>query len=115
MTLKQGDETVNDKDDYVNSYQRWVDTVAHQGGKDMYPVDYPIVGLAAEVGEILEIKQKKERKGRVEYTKEEIAAIVDECGDALHYICRVLNDVNVPLSELMRMNIDKIERKRNKA
>ncbi len=98
--------------EYMDSYQNWVNSVANKDGLNKNSIDYPIVGLAAEAGEVLEIKQKKDRYGRDHWTEKELSYLKDELGDVLHYCARLANDLNVSIVDLLVYNIEKIEEKR---
>ena len=66
-------------------------------------VVYPAMGLANEAGEVLGKVKKIIRDGT--YNREDIAA---ELGDVLWYAAALARDLNVDLSTIAQMNLDKL-------
>jgi len=97
---------VSDKhDDYINSYQRWVEeTTQLKGNKD-----WNLIALMSEVGEFCQLEEKCIRKG-TQPTKEEY---MSELGDVLWNVVSLCNMYGMSLSEVMKYNIDKVERRRD--
>ena len=75
-----------------------------------------ILGLAGEAGEAAD-KVKKILRDKGGYASEEDKAeLVKELGDVLWYVANVARYLDVDLSQIAKVNIDKLEsrRKRNK-
>lgn len=75
-----------------------------------------ILGLAGEAGEAAD-KVKKILRDKGGYASEEDRAeLVKELGDVLWYVANVARYLDVDLSQIAKVNIDKLEsrRKRNK-
>lgn len=98
-----------DNDDYINSYQRWVDTCVWDTVKE--DSRWATVALTSEVGEFAQMVEKAIRKGN-KYSKEEINS---ELGDVLWHVCNLLTIHDITLSECMLYNISKIEARKNEA
>lgn len=69
---------------------------------------YPLLGLAGESGEVAEkLKKVCRDKGGVvtEETKKEIAK---ELGDVLWYLSQLATELDIPLEEVAKMNLEKL-------
>jgi NTP pyrophosphatase (non-canonical NTP hydrolase) len=71
-----------------------------------YRVVYPSLGLASEAGEVADKVKKWIRDGTVDK-----AAISKELGDVLWYIAVLANDLGFPLSEVAKVNLDKLDKR----
>lgn len=69
---------------------------------------YPL-GLNGEAGEVADKMKKiiRDKQGRM--TQEDRHAIALELGDCMWYIARMSAFLGFPLSEIARMNIDKLQ------
>lgn len=92
-------------------------------------LDYPLLALGEEVGELQGKVAKHVRKNRVsandalfhagvaftDESQELREDLIKEAGDVLWNLSNLLNDLNVPLETVARMNIGKLEsrKKRN--
>jgi NTP pyrophosphatase (non-canonical NTP hydrolase) len=74
-------------------------------------VIYPILGLAAEVGEVVEIAQKKVRKNDLDF-EPMVDKFRDELGDVLWYVAAICNDMGITLDEVIEHNIQKLNERR---
>ncbi len=81
------------------SYQDSVD------GMPLY--DDPLLGLAGEVGEVIELIKKDRREGdrRKEVNKEDLTK---ELGDVLWYLSRVSSEYDIDLQDIADTNIMKL-------
>jgi len=68
------------------------------------------LGLASEVGEVMQARVKETRKG-LECTAE----IADELGDVLWYISTIAQSRGYSLGDIMQDVVDKLEVRRQKA
>ena len=64
------------------------------------------LGLASEAGEVADKVKKWIRDGTVDK-----AAISKELGDVLWYIAVLANDLGFPLSEVAKVNLDKLNKR----
>ena len=89
----------------LNEYQRWTKTTA------IYPVqEYPMLGLAEEVGELLgKIAKYYRDGGQMPYE-----AITKEAGDVLWMLSRILDDLGITLEEAATMNVVKLESRKQR-
>ena len=92
----------------VDEYQQWTRETA------IYPVmenvKYPLMGLAGEIGEVLNKAKKVVRGGPNDpksyaEIKDDLA---DELGDAFYYFARVADDLGMDLSYIMARNKAKL-------
>lgn len=78
----------------------------------IYPEDfkliYPALGLAGETGECVE-KIKKLCRGDFQLTKEYKELIAKELGDVFWYAANIANDLDIDLSTVAQMNLDKLK------
>ena len=87
------------------------------------PLIYPALGLVSEAGEVADkIKKSIRDQG---YALEEVAELMTqserhdlalELGDCLWYIAQLADDLQMPLSDIAEMNINKLsDRRKRKA
>jgi len=74
-----------------------------------YSTIYPSLGLVGEAGEVAEKVKKWLRDGYIE--KEEVAK---ELGDVLWYLAVLSRDLGYPLSDIARMNLDKLSSRKKR-
>lgn len=72
--------------------------------KTEHQVTYPAMGLANEAGEVLGKVKKIMRDGV--YNRDDIAK---EVGDVLWYAAALCRDLDVSMSEVAQMNLDKLK------
>lgn len=94
-------------DDYIDSYQRWQETTTWDSVKG--DKLWAIIALNSEVGELSQLVEKSLRKGTVYHDDD----IMSEVGDILWNVSNILNEYDLKLSDCMKFNIDKIERRRD--
>lgn len=96
-------------EDYVNSYQNWVDTQVWPSvaGDD----DWAVMGLLSEAGEVAQLREKFIRKGA--YTADQYQfEMKSELGDILWNIANLCNLNDLTLHEVLMFNIQKIEERK---
>ena len=99
-----------------NDYQQWV------GGEGFYPskrglgepiniggVTYCALGLTGEAGEVSDKVKKIIRDHNSEITPELRDGLIKELGDTLWYLSALARELDVTLSDVAQINIDKIE------
>lgn len=88
-----------------NDYQEWTRTTA------IYPVqEYPMLGIAEEVGELLgKIAKYYRDGGQMPYE-----AITKEAGDVLWMLSRILDDLGITLEEAAGANVEKLESRKQR-
>lgn len=103
---------ISDYDMSLNEYQKLATKTAS------YPdvgcnIIYPALGLAGEAGEVAEKVKKLWRNRNITSGKEleTILAneLIKELGDTLWYIAALANELNVPLADIARSNITKLQ------
>jgi NTP pyrophosphatase (non-canonical NTP hydrolase) len=72
-----------------------------------FKVVYPMIGMCNEAGEALG-KLKKVMRGDKDMDGQR-DALLDELGDVLWYIAAVATDLDADLSDIARVNLDKLE------
>ena len=77
----------------------------------LYPKDvemeYLMIGLANEVGEVLG-KYKKHLRGDMMVLQDFRDGLIDELGDVMWYFARICDTLDVKIYEVMARNIDKL-------
>ncbi|HXV26855.1 MAG TPA: nucleoside triphosphate pyrophosphohydrolase family protein [Candidatus Paceibacterota bacterium] len=69
---------------------------------------YPVLGLNGEAGEVAEKVKKLIRDDDGQITDDARTAIALELGDVLWYLATTARKLGVPLSEVARMNMEKL-------
>ncbi len=69
---------------------------------------YPVLGLAGEVGELLNNVKKIFRDDNKRLKKERKLAVESELGDILWYVALVATEFNLSLEDIARGNIQKL-------
>jgi NTP pyrophosphatase (non-canonical NTP hydrolase) len=69
---------------------------------------YPVIGLAGETGEVCEKFKKIYRDSEGVISEEHKRLIALELGDVLWYISNIAADLDFKLSDIARMNIEKL-------
>lgn len=108
----------------ADQYQDWTAQVA------VYPeaefgtsraLNYAIMGLLGEAGELANKFKKLYRNGSITLDEREVldpdigdTILIDELGDVLWYATRVATELNFPLSLVLSRNIAKLEGRKAK-
>ena len=79
-----------------------------------YPKDvemeYLMIGLANEVGEVLG-KYKKHLRGDTMVLEDLRTKLISEMGDVLWYMTRICDTLDVSMYEVMKRNVDKLSKR----
>ena len=67
-----------------------------------------VLGLTGESGEFADKVKKIMRDKRGDFADEDRAELLKELGDVLWYIAEIASYLDVPMSELAQMNLDKL-------
>lgn len=101
----------------LDEYQKFTNITAkfkYAKGKKILAPDlvYPVLGLNGEAGEVAEKVKKliRDKKGVV--SKEDRRAVALELGDVLWYLAQSALRINMKLSEVAKLNIQKLESRR---
>lgn len=73
-----------------------------------------VLGLAGESGEFADKIKKIMRDKKGEFDEEDRMAILKELGDVLWYVAEVSLYLDMPLSELAKINLDKLASRKNR-
>ncbi len=69
---------------------------------------YPLFGLAGESGEVAEKLKKVFRDKSGVVTEETRKEIAKELGDVLWYLSQLATELEIPLEEVAKMNLEKL-------
>lgn len=125
MDREADSERYGPMDNYteLEEYQLWVNLGISEHVIKSPGVHLPwaCLGLAAEVGEVVEIVEKGIRKnnlfedierGNLNLTEANRAKLLDECGDVLWYLTALASLANISLDDIMEHNIEKLNTRR---
>lgn len=73
-------------------------------------LDNAVAGIAGEAGEVMDIWKKVKFHGK-EWNSETKDHMINELGDVLWYITQASLALEVPLEEIIRRNIEKLEKR----
>lgn len=96
-------------EDYVDSYQRWVDDQVWKSVRGNH--DWAVLGLVNEAGEVAQLREKFIRKGNISHDEYQ-ARLKDELGDVLWNVANLCNISNLSLHDVMVFNIQKLEERK---
>ena len=71
-------------------------------------LDHAITGLTGEAGEVADVWKKIKYMG-LEYNAEARDKLIKELGDVCWYLMSAATALNVPLDEIINMNIEKLK------
>lgn len=85
-------------------------------GRNMVAVGFleKVLGLPGEAGEVADKIKKILRDKGGNFTDEDRGEIAKELGDVLWYVANVALYLDIPLSEIAMMNIEKLESRRKR-
>lgn len=97
----------------IDEYQKFCKSTA------VYPVIgesfvYPLIGLQGEVGEVSEKIKKLFRDDKGKLTNEKKIEIAKELGDVMWYIAQLSTELNLKLSDVIKMNIEKLSSRKER-
>ena len=84
------------------------ETANYPGSGELLGLLYTSLGLAGESGELCDKVKKVIRDSNMKLTDERREALVYELGDVLWYVARTAHELGITLSEVARLNIDKL-------
>lgn len=94
----------------VNEYQKQALGTAIYGAG--YAINYPILGLVGEAGELANKYKKVLRDEDGILTDDKKKALIDELGDVLWYCAALANDLDTTLEDVMVINLTKLANRR---
>lgn len=89
-----------------DEYQKEATTFVDYG--ESLQILYPIIGLSGEAGEVADKVKKVIRDNDGVLSGETSLEIAKEIGDVLWYLAVLSEELGYPLSEIARLNIDKL-------
>ena len=92
----------------LNKYQREARSFAFYP-KDISGIDYCILGMCGEAGEVAN-KRKKELRDDKHLTDD----IIDELGDVLWYLANTCKELGIDLDLVAKRNLDKLTKRHGK-
>lgn len=93
----------------LNQYEQRAARTATYSGTSQDRLSYYGIALGGEVGEVLNEIKKHLRSGFPELTPERRDAVILEMGDTLWYFAALAKELGVPMGEIARRNIEKLE------
>lgn len=90
----------------LDTYQQQATATAIYGAGNR--INYPILGLVGEAGELANKYKKVLRDNNGGLTEEKRQALIDELGDVLWYCAALANDLDTTLSDVASRNILKL-------
>jgi len=90
----------------LDNYQKLATKTAIYGEGNK--INYPILGLLGEAGEIANKYKKVLRDDAGLLTEEKREALLDELGDVLWYCAALANDLDATLAHVATRNIEKL-------
>jgi NTP pyrophosphatase (non-canonical NTP hydrolase) len=96
----------------LNEYEQFALSTAIYG--EGQKITYPTLGLAGESGEVADKVKKVLRDYDGVFTDELKLNIAKEIGDVLWYITALSRDLGFSLEEVAKMNVDKLESRRQR-
>lgn len=95
-----------------NKYQKESNKLAIYN--KMYKVNYPILGLIGESGEIANKFKKVYRDNNGVITQKFKDDMISELGDVLWYLSAIANDLDISLNKIAIKNILKLKDRQNR-
>lgn len=87
-------------------------TAIYPGQGTVLGLSYCVHGLTGEAGEIANKFKKILRDDNGEISEEKRRALLDECGDALWYLARIVDELESTLNFVAIQNIEKLTRRK---
>lgn len=98
----------------LNDYQGEAFSTAIYPDKGKGNVEYPILGLVGEAGELANAYKKVLRDNGGALTHERQEQLVAELGDVLWYVATLAVELNVPLSYVAKTNLEKLKSRQSR-
>ena len=75
---------------------------------------YPSLGLSGEVGELMNQIKKiyRDDNGKISIVRKQ--NLTKEIGDVMWYIARVADDLNIDLTEVVELNLEKLNSRKDR-
>ena len=90
-------------------YQRAIDPlVLYPRQTQLEALQYVVLGLNGEAGEVAEQIKKAMRNDNGELSPERIELMKKEAGDVLWYLTRLADELGTNLSEIAQLNVEKL-------
>jgi len=96
----------------INDYQLWTRTTAKypKEPKEFEPsLPYLVMGLAGEAGEVANKYKKIIRDKYGIMNDDDAVALMDELGDVLWYIARIVDELGYDFDDVTEINYHKLE------
>src|SRR5947209_2118257 len=90
----------------INEYQREANRTDQRPGEDEAALVFPMVGLASEIGSVLNQFKKRVRDGDAHSLFSE--RIAEELGDILWYAANLATKLNLDLGAIAELNLRRI-------
>lgn len=98
---------------HANTYQKCaLETAIYPNRGNNFA--YPALGLAGEAGEVADKLKKVIRDNDGVLTNTVRDAVAKELGDVLWYVAVLASEINYDLGDLMQMNIDKLNSRKER-
>lgn len=121
MTIKEYQEKTKE----TAVYYRWFsgmkvfevgegDTTRNENKEIEMDWIYPIMGLAGEIGELLNKMKKVLRDDINQQDKKFVQSIKDEFGDIMWYVSQSCNEIGLDLEEIMAENVKKLQSRKER-
>ncbi|MDD5146676.1 MAG: nucleoside triphosphate pyrophosphohydrolase family protein [Candidatus Pacebacteria bacterium] len=81
---------------------------------EQYKVMFPVMGLAGEAGEVANKASKIYRDDNGIVTEAKKEDLTKELGDVLWYLSQIATDLGIPLEEVARNNLEKLESRKQR-
>lgn len=96
----------------INDYQLWTRSTAKYPKEPVEfepSLPYLVMGLAGEAGEVANKYKKIIRDKYGIMDEDDAVAILDELGDVLWYIARIVDELNYSFDDITEINYHKLE------
>jgi NTP pyrophosphatase (non-canonical NTP hydrolase) len=90
----------------LNEYQKQASRTDQRPGKDERAMVYPLIGLASEVGSLLNLYKKRVRDGEVHALFSE--RVTEELGDVLWYVANLAGKLDLSLGDIAQTNLRRL-------
>ncbi len=82
--------------------------VVYPRGNQIEALQYVVLGLNGEAGEVAEQIKKAMRNDHGDISGERLAALKKEAGDVLWYLTRLADELGTDLTEIAQLNVEKL-------
>jgi NTP pyrophosphatase (non-canonical NTP hydrolase) len=99
--------------DTLEYYQRWTRKHWHDNGEDNQ-ILHACMGLAGETGEVVDLMKKSIFTPHRLEGQDYRAEVTKELGDVMYYLCRLADELNIDMCDVLETNIDKLDERYGK-